>query len=102
MDDEALGILRELIEKVAVRARESAFEIEFVGALANMLALPAVAQSAQSTPFRRSVKVVAGDRLRRFRPGGLSPIPVACIGRYTHRYAFPALRPERQCVLVHT
>jgi site-specific DNA recombinase len=59
--DEALGILHELIEKVVVRARDSVFEIEFFGELANMMALPVGAQSAQNSRFRRSVKGKGGS-----------------------------------------
>jgi site-specific DNA recombinase len=61
--DEALEILRGLIERVVVRpsATDRSFEIELVGEIANMVALLPGAESAVQDPYRSSVKVVAGE-----------------------------------------
>jgi site-specific DNA recombinase len=59
--EEALEILRQLIEKVVVRATEAGFEIDLSGEIASMLALAADTSATNSKEFRRSVKVVAGE-----------------------------------------
>lgn len=70
--DEALDILRGLIDGVVMHPRDDGFTIELVGAIANMVAL-AIAPQTQKTAsdeaavpdaYRRSVKVVAGARNR--------------------------------------
>jgi site-specific DNA recombinase len=58
---EALEILRGLIEQVVVRA-DDGFAIELVGEIANMVRLPAGAESFGREPYRRPVSVVAGAR----------------------------------------
>ena len=57
-----MEILRSLIEKVVVRHGERGFEVELVGEIANMAALP-VKAGCSNNQFRRSVKVVAGEGL---------------------------------------
>ena len=60
---EALEILRGLIDRVVVHHGERGFEIELVGAIANMMALPLPREGMANVQFRRSVKVVAGEGL---------------------------------------
>lgn len=65
--DEALGLIRSLIERIAVRANDEGIEIELVGEIANMVAI-ALPHTKKAAPdraavldtFRSSVKVVAG------------------------------------------
>jgi len=61
--EEAIEILRGLIEKVSVRptGKGRAFEVELVGEIANMIALSPGAETACKEPYRSSVKVVAGE-----------------------------------------
>jgi site-specific DNA recombinase len=61
--DEALQILRGLIERVVVSPSKNdrSFEIELVGEIANMVALLPGAETAEREPYRSSVKVVAGE-----------------------------------------
>jgi site-specific DNA recombinase len=61
--EEAVGILRGLIEKISVRptGKGRSFEVELVGEIANMVALSPGAETAQKEPYRSSVKVVAGE-----------------------------------------
>jgi site-specific DNA recombinase len=63
--EEAIGILRGLIEKISVRPTGTgrSFEVELVGDIANMVALSPGAETAQKEPYRSSVKVVAGEGL---------------------------------------
>jgi hypothetical protein len=64
--DEALAILRSLIESVVMHPREDGFTIKLVGEIANMVTLALSADSKKAAPcgaavaIRRSVKVVAG------------------------------------------
>jgi site-specific DNA recombinase len=59
---EAIEILQQLIEQVTVRRCRDTFEIELVGEIANMVALSTGRGSTANEGFRRSVKVVAGER----------------------------------------
>jgi site-specific DNA recombinase len=61
--EEAIGILRGLIEKISVRptGRGRSFEVELVGEIANMVALSPGAETVCREPYRSSVKVVAGE-----------------------------------------
>ena len=63
--DQALEILRGLIDKVVVSPSKNdrSFEIELVGEIANMVALLPGAETAEREPYRGSVKVVAGEGL---------------------------------------
>ena len=63
--EEAIGILRGLIEKISVRptGHGRSFEVELVGQIANMVALFPGGENAQKEPYRSSVKVVAGEGL---------------------------------------
>ena len=66
--DEALGILRGLIEAVVMHPRDDGFTVELVGEIANMVTLALAPQSNKAASgetavhevHRRSVKVVAG------------------------------------------
>ena len=79
-------VLRDLIEKVRVRALDDGFEIELVGETANMVDLAnasdsnrkaAPEEAAVPEPYRSSVKVVAGARCQPFRipVSAFVPIP---------------------------
>jgi site-specific DNA recombinase len=61
--EEAIGILRGLIEKISVRptGHGRSFEVELVGQIANMVGLFPGGENAQKEPYRSSVKVVAGE-----------------------------------------
>jgi site-specific DNA recombinase len=61
--EEAIGILRGLIEKISVclTGKGRSFEVELVGEIANMVALSPGGENAQKEPYRSSVKVVAGE-----------------------------------------
>jgi site-specific DNA recombinase len=61
--DEALKILRSLIDRVVVRPSkiDRSLKIELVGEIANMVDLLPGAETADSEPYRNSVKVVAGE-----------------------------------------
>ena len=76
---EALELIRPLIERVIMRPVKDGFEIELVGAIANMLRLsqapstepkngtkPAAIAADVDDPFVSSVKVVAGARNQRY------------------------------------
>jgi len=56
--EEAMEIMRDLLEKVVVRNSEIGFEIELFGELANMLALSGAPKTAE---FDCSVTMVAGE-----------------------------------------
>jgi site-specific DNA recombinase len=60
LHDEALEIVRSLIERVELHPAEGGFRVELIGEIANMLALSAGTESANSEIARASVKVVAG------------------------------------------
>jgi site-specific DNA recombinase len=67
--DEALQILRGLIERVSIRPAENGLEIEIVGEIAKMVELGIGAhtkQAALDETTTRSVKVVAGTRNQRY------------------------------------
>lgn len=63
--DEAIGILRGLLERVTIIPQRQGLEIELVGDLARMIALPEGSGGASVAVFERSVKLVAGTRHRR-------------------------------------
>jgi hypothetical protein len=65
--DEALEILRSLIDSVSLVPHDKGFEIELVGNIAKMIAAPT---GGASEPIQNgsSVKLVAGARLRRESP----------------------------------
>jgi DNA invertase Pin-like site-specific DNA recombinase len=63
---EAIEILQQLIEKVTVSWRGHAWDIELVGEIANMVALSTDHSGSVIEGFRRSVKVVAGERYQRY------------------------------------
>jgi site-specific DNA recombinase len=58
--DQALEVMRSLIDSVIVRNTDTGFEIELRGEIANLLMLSGAPKTAE---FRRSVKVVAGEGL---------------------------------------
>ena len=74
--DEALDILRSLVECVTVRPLDNGFEVELVGEIANMVAIAAKEPrkngkaaregAAVLDQYRSSVKVVAGARYQRY------------------------------------
>jgi site-specific DNA recombinase len=79
---EALEILRGLIERVVLHPAEKGFEIEIIGEIAAMVDLGAQdkkagpAGSAVPDPYRRSVKVVAGERNQRYLQTLVARIPM--------------------------
>jgi hypothetical protein len=74
--DEALGILRGLIERVELTPTRDGFEIEFIGEIANMMALPCPTESRKIGHFRISAKRVAGARRQQYRMPEPSRVPV--------------------------
>ena len=72
--DEALDILRALVERIEIGPANEGLRIELFGEIANMVALGAESKKAAldgaAVPdvYRRSVKVVAGAGLRRCFP----------------------------------
>ena len=56
--DEALAVLRNLVERVVVSPLPDGFRVGLVGEIANMLSLPD--QGPELDGYRSSVKVVAG------------------------------------------
>jgi site-specific DNA recombinase len=80
--DEALGVLRGLVERVVLQPLEKGFEVELIGEIAAMIDLGAQNKKAGSKEpavpdaYRRSVKVVAGERNQRYLHGLVSRIPV--------------------------
>jgi len=54
---EAIELLRDLIEGITVTPKDDGYEIELVGDVVNMIALP---DGSVPDPYKRSVKVVAG------------------------------------------
>ena len=70
--DEALSILRPLIEKIVLRPQENGFEIELIGEIVAMVALgqeartPKAKKAALDAGTTCSVKVVAGARNQRY------------------------------------
>jgi site-specific DNA recombinase len=72
---EALEILRGLIERVAVGPVNDGFAIDLTGEIANIVTLSAEAESVSMEPYRRSVKVVAGERNQRYLHTLRSRIP---------------------------
>ena len=60
--EEALSILRSLVERVVIRPAEPGFTIEPVGEIANMLRISAGSGTFTIEPYSSSVKVVAGAR----------------------------------------
>ncbi len=80
--DEALAILRPLIEKVVLHPIEGGFEIELVGEIVAMVALgqnadpPKAKRAALDEAARCSVKVVAGARSLPFRTPVSAFVPI--------------------------
>lgn len=68
MCEEALGILRSLVDQVVIRPADTGFTIELVGEIANMLRISAGTGTFTIEPYASSVKVVAGDRCHRESP----------------------------------
>ncbi|MCH8055957.1 MAG: hypothetical protein IH857_07390, partial [Deltaproteobacteria bacterium] len=62
--EEALEILRSLVEAVILRPLDSGFEVELVGDIAKMIMLPGKPGNSVPDMYRSSVKVVAGARNR--------------------------------------
>src|SRR5260370_4972525 len=58
--NEALGILRGLVDRVVVTPSERGFTIELIGAIAHMIKLSAGSESLTKEPYLSSVKVVSG------------------------------------------
>ena len=63
--DEAVKLLRGLVERVALSPAGRGFEIEIVGDIAKMIELPGAPENSVPDPYRSSVKVVAGARSQR-------------------------------------
>jgi hypothetical protein len=63
--DEALGILRGLVERVDIHPIADGFDIDFVGEIVRMVALPALNERGNLEKFRVSAKRVAGARNQR-------------------------------------
>ena len=63
---EAVEILRGLVDTIALTPIEDGFEIEFVGEIAKMIALPDKSGSADIGDYASSVKVVAAARYQRY------------------------------------
>jgi hypothetical protein len=61
-------ILQQIIDKVTVRWRDDAFEIELIGEIANMVAFSSQDSTTATSGFRRSVKVVGGQSLANLSP----------------------------------
>ena len=59
--EEALTILRSLVERVVIRPSEPGFTIELVGEIANMLRISAGSGTFTIEPYSSSLKVVAGE-----------------------------------------
>jgi DNA invertase Pin-like site-specific DNA recombinase len=78
---EAIEILRGLIDKIRLRPIEKGFEIELVGEIAKMIALPGGPRSAELKAYTSSVKVVAGTRYQRYLQIAEGWIPHALSGR---------------------
>ena len=67
--DEAVQVLRGLIEHVSIRPADNGLEIEIVGEIAKMVELgirPNAKQATLDERLTRSVKVVAGARNQRY------------------------------------
>jgi hypothetical protein len=81
--EEAIGILRGLIEKISVRPTGTGrfFEVELVGEIANMVALSPGAETAQKEPYRSSVRVVAGEGFEPLVPLGEPSVLCADLAR---------------------
>jgi site-specific DNA recombinase len=60
--DEALKLLRSLVESVDLYPVEQGFEIDFKGQIANMITLPAPRRTGNADKFEISVNRVAGER----------------------------------------
>jgi DNA invertase Pin-like site-specific DNA recombinase len=63
--DEALGILRGLVERVDIHPTADGFDIDFVGEIVKMVGLPALSDRGDLDKFRVSAKQVAGARNHR-------------------------------------
>jgi len=63
--DEALGILRGLVERVDIHPTADGFDIDFVGEIVKMVGLPALSDRGNLDKFRVSAKRVAGVRNQR-------------------------------------
>ena len=71
--EEALTILRSLVERVVIRPSEPGFTIELVSEIANMLRISAGSGTFTIEPYSSSVKVVAGARFHLCRTQVLWP-----------------------------
>jgi hypothetical protein len=78
--DEALGILRGLVERIEVHPIEGGFEIELIGEIARMVELSldpnGMKKAALDERTACSVKVVAGARSLPFRTPVSAFIPI--------------------------
>ena len=63
--DEALTILRGLIERVDLHLSDDGFDVDFHGEIANLIALPSPSRRANIDHYRVSAKRVAGARNHR-------------------------------------
>ena len=66
--NEALTILRSLIDHVVITPADSGFEVDFVGEIANMIKVPGGQDTQILGHYAISVKRVAGARLQRESP----------------------------------
>ena len=66
--DEALTILRSLIDQVVITPVGSGFEVDFVGEIANMIKMPGGKDVQNLGHYAISVKRVAGARNQRYAP----------------------------------
>ena len=66
--NEALTILRSLIDHVVISPTESGFEVDFVGEIANMIKIPGGQDTQNLGHYAISVKRAAGARLQRESP----------------------------------
>jgi hypothetical protein len=60
--DEAIGLLRGLVERVELHPTDDGFDIEVTGAIAGMIALPSPGEGREIEHFVISAKRVAGAR----------------------------------------
>jgi hypothetical protein len=73
--DEALGILRALVERVDIHPIADGFDIDFVGEIVKMIGLPASIDGGNLDKFRVSAKRVAGACNRRYLQLAMSRFP---------------------------
>ena len=63
--DEALGIIRGLIDHIEITPAEGGFQVEFVGDIANLLTVGNPTAAQKLKPFENSAKRVSGARKQR-------------------------------------